>query len=107
LDGGAVTDYMTVYPERGNESFVAGALLSLVANPNDVQVVSTPPRGQKISGSVGFRVPVDVFEAFQALMAAPLKGGEPVVESVTVAEVEKDEPVKRKPGRPKKVQEDQ
>lgn len=101
---------MTVYPERGHESFVAGALLALVENPNDVQVVSTPPRGQKISGNVGFRVPVDVFEAFQTLMNTPLKEGEPVREGgAAVADVDKDVPVKpvKKAGRPKKVQEDQ
>lgn len=90
-----MSEYRTVYPDRGNEKFVAEALLAVADDPSQVQVDSRPHPDRK-SGP-GFRVPVEVFERFSNMMVA---------KSDDVAE-EKSEPVKpvKKAGRPKKAEE--
>lgn len=92
VDGGPVSDYVTVFPERGNEKFVAEALLSLVDDPNQVQVDSRPRPDAAISSAVGFRVPAEVFTEFQKLM------------NVSSGHDGEAKSVKRKPGRPRKVE---
>lgn len=105
MDGDPVSDYVTVFPEKGNEKFVAEALLSVADHPNQVQVDSRPRPDAGRSG-IGFRVPTEVFERFQAMVNAPATEGEKSPETVTVADVEKSEPVKPKKavGRPKKTE---
>lgn len=51
--------YITVIPEPGMKKVVGQALLAVAAYPNQVQVVSSP--------QFGYRVPADVFMAFEAL----------------------------------------
>jgi hypothetical protein len=80
---------MTIYPLKNNEKFVAKALLDLADNPFDVQVDSRPQQDR--GSTVGFRVPIELFERFQETMTTPAD----VVE-------EKSQPVKRRAGRPKK-----
>lgn len=89
-----MSNYVTVFPEKGNEKFVAEALLSVADHPNQVQVDSRPRPDAGRSG-IGFRVPAEVFERFQAMVNAPAD-----------VEQEKSEPVKPKKavGRPKKTE---
>lgn len=79
---------ITVYPDRGNETFVAQMLLSLVDNPNEVQPVSRP--------TVGFRVSDEVYERFVQMTS-----------STEESEPEVAKPVKRAKKAAPKVEEDQ
>lgn len=115
-----MSEYRTVYPDRGNEKFVAEALLAVADDPSQVQVDSRPHPDRK-SGP-GFRVPVEVFERFSNMMivtntkaaevieAMVSAGGvAPVIIEATAEEIEKmkSEPVKpvKRAGRPKKAEE--
>lgn len=97
-----MSEYVTVYPEKDNEKFVAEALLALADNPNDVQVDSR--RRQDILGGVGFRVPAEVFKRFEATMKTPAAKSEQSPD--VVADVDKSEPVRpvKRVGRPKKAE---
>lgn len=79
---------ITIYPDKGNETFVAQMLLSLVDNPNDVQPVSRP--------TVGFRVSDEVYERFVQMTSSPEESEPEVVK-----------PVKRAKKAVPKVEEDQ
>lgn len=64
--------YVTVIPEPGMNKVVAQALLSVAAHPNQIQVVTYP--------QFGYRVPADVFMAFDALgeLAQPAPVSPPI-----------------------------
>jgi hypothetical protein len=79
---------ITIYPDKGNETFVAQMLLSLVDNPNDVQPVSRP--------TVGFRVSDEVYERFVQMTS-----------SAEESEPEVVKPVKKAKKAVPKVEEDQ
>lgn len=85
-----------IFPEPGNVKVIARLLLDLADKPQDVEYVLWPAEG--------FRVGEDLLLKFEAQFLYPLaEGKEPISESVPVADVvREDEPVKRKPGRPKK-----
>lgn len=88
---------VTIIPGEGQAKFIAQDLLFLADHPRDVESVSRP--------QVGFRVSDELFERFEAFQ------GRDVVEAMTPAvEETKDEdqapPVPRR-GRPKKKVEDQ
>jgi hypothetical protein len=100
VDGGTVSDYVTIFPERGNEKLVAEALLVAADNPSQVQVDSRPRPDTK--SHIGFRVPIEVFERFEKMM-----NKEDVPDAAVVTDVQgEDVPVapKKKVGRPKKVE---
>ena len=91
-------DTVIIVPEPGELKSVAKDLLSLAENKMHVEYVMWP--------ETGFRVPESLAEAFIKLRRERGVPAEPVeaqVRAEAVAEVE-SEPVKRKPGRPKKVQ---
>ena len=85
-----------IFPEPGNTKKIAKALLALADKASDVEFVLWPAEG--------FRVPEELALAFEGTFTEVAKIGEPVGESFQVADVvtETAEPVKRKPGRPKK-----
>lgn len=104
---------MTIYPLKGNEKFVAKALLDLADNASDVQVDSRPQ--QEFGSVVGFRVPVELFNLFTETMSgkmaevvAPAQVSEGAAHNEDIdsgeLEVKPIKPVKRA-GRPKKVEE--
>lgn len=74
---------VTIYPEEGNFPAVAKALLAVADHPSQVRSVSHP--------RAGFEVPEEVYNRFEAAQNtdAPSAGAE-------------TEPVKRRPGRPRK-----
>lgn len=82
---------VTIYPEPGNRDsskYIAGVLLNLADNVHDVQTVSRP--------NLGFRVSDELYEKFVAFQSSPTS--EPVnVESGEAI----PKPAKRA-GRPKK-----
>jgi predicted secreted protein len=86
---------ITITPEPQAVKWVAQALLSLADHPRDVQMVSRPNRG--------FRVSEELYAKFQASVGADTNSTdspEPQAKPQTAA-------VKRKPGRPRKNQEGQ
>ena len=85
-------DTLNIYPEPGNLKKIAKQLLEMADKASDVEYIMWPEQG--------FRVPVELGDRFVALS---------VTEEVPTAPevVESEEPVKRKPGRPKKIQEGQ
>jgi hypothetical protein len=86
VDGDAVTITVIVHPEPPeNQKPLAQELLALADKPSDVEFVMWP--------EPGFRIPEDLFAKFlraRTKVENPPEDTEPV------------EPVKRKPGRPKK-----
>lgn len=89
-----------IVPENGELKKIAQQLLSLADNPKDVDYVMWP--------EPGFRVPEELAGRFVALrksLETP-KADVPAVEGASADEAPV-EPVKRKPGRPKKNVEDQ
>lgn len=79
---------VVITPEHGRVKEIAQVLLKLAAHPNDVQMVSWPAQGFRVSG--------DLFARFEYFMA-----GEDSAE--TESEPEVAEPVKKRPGRPRKI----
>lgn len=79
---------ITVYPEPGNFSVIAKALLQAAGSPSEVAYVSHP--------KAGFRVPKDVFERFEAATSHGLS------EQRQEASPAQTESRKRRPGRPRK-----
>ena len=77
-----------IFPEPGNTKLIAQALLALADKASDVEFVLWPQEG--------FRVPEDLALKFEGQFKV---GEDEVVEETTVVDIE---PVKRKPGRPKK-----
>lgn len=73
-----------IFPEPGNTKKIARTLLDLADKASDVEFVLWPQEG--------FRVPEELALKFEGLFEPE------VAEQVT----EVEEPVKRKPGRPKK-----
>ena len=77
-----------IFPEPGMTKLIARKLLDLTDNPTEVEFVLWPQEG--------FRVPEELALKFEADFN-PVKDFEGPVEATEV-----EEPVKRKPGRPKK-----
>lgn len=78
---------VTIYPEEGNFSSIAKALLAVADHPNQVRSVSHP--------KAGFEVPEDLYDRFEAAQSqdeAPAPASRP----------ELPETLKRRPGRPRK-----
>lgn len=94
-------DTVIIVPEPGELKSVARDLLGLADNKMHVEYVMWP--------ETGFRVPDYLADRFVKLRRERNVPAEPVVEQVGAeTEVEAvSEPVKRKPGRPRKVQEGQ
>lgn len=96
---------MNIYPEPGNLKKIAVRLLELADRPQDVEYIMWPEQG--------FRVPVDLGDRFVAEWVQETDSGPGHEESVKITvpaapEVAKsEEPVRRKPGRPKRNQEGQ
>lgn len=89
----AVITQVTVYPEEGNFSAIARALLEVAEHPRQVRSVSNP--------RAGFEVPMDVFERFA--LAWPYEDIEiPDEVDHQVGPPAQTEPPKRRPGRPRK-----
>lgn len=96
-----------VHPEPGFLKDVAQELLSLTANPYDVEYVMWP--------TPGFRIPEELLEMWESLTRPdPATGndapvGHPNLRALGEGrdEAVRVEPVKRKPGRPKKNTEGQ
>lgn len=63
-----VTATVTVYPEEGEFPRIARALLAVADSPAQVQVVSHP--------QMGFVVPEEVFDRFQAAEQADWEAGD-------------------------------
>jgi len=78
---------VTVYPEHDNFPAIARALLAAADHPGQVVSVSHP--------KAGFIVPQEVFLRFQAAVDAK-------VSSTDERAPAQAEPVKRRPGRPRK-----
>lgn len=91
-----MNEKILIFPEPGNVKVIARLLLDLADKPLDVEYVLWPQEGFRVSEELALK-----FEAqFTELLP---EGSEPISESVPVADaVREDEPVKRKPGRPKK-----
>ena len=90
---------VTIVPEPGNLKTIARELLDLAVKPSDVNYVMWP--------EPGFEVPEELAARFVA--ARPDTDVEPeetpqVEQTPAPAEVEEVKPVKRSPGRPKKIQ---
>lgn len=88
-------DTLTIWPDKGQEKFIAQILLSLADYANQVQVVSRP--------NTGFIVPVELGDKFVQLMA-----NEPHSDPVPVEETIAPKPAKRaynKKATPKKEDE--
>lgn len=87
MDGGTVTT-VTIYPEPENVKVIARLLTDLADHNTQVEYVMWP--------EPGFRVPEHVADKFLALWddKKSTEGGDTVEDT--------PEPVKRKPGRPKK-----
>lgn len=83
-----VTVFVTVYPEEGNFPAVAKALLAVADHPYDVVSVSHP--------RAGFKVSEELFERFEAAGQTEESN---VAQGAPPGETE---PVKRRPGRPRK-----
>ena len=94
-------DTVIIHPEPASElKNLAKELLALADKGSDVEYIMWPESG--------FRIPEELFAKFVAGRAKnhPVpEPTEPVVEATEPEEV--TEPVKRKPGRPKKIQEGQ
>lgn len=74
-------------------------LLDLADKRSDVEYVMWP--------EPGLRVPEDLFDKFAAARTKNAKVKDADVPADVVEDVEVTEPLKRKPGRPKKIQEGQ
>jgi hypothetical protein len=95
-------DRMTIFPEAGQVKDVAKLLLELADHPNQVMTTLDP--------AIGFKIPYWLYELFVQVWDE--RTGEEIIISgtVTVAASEPEvvepqiasEPVKRKPGRPRK-----
>lgn len=79
-----------IVPEPENVKAIARKLLDLADRPLSVEYVMWP--------EVGFRVPEELAARFVEAWETPEASGEQVP-----AETPEAEPVKRKPGRPKKI----
>lgn len=100
-NAGDAVDTVIIVPEPGELKSVAKDLLSLADSNMHVEYVMWP--------ETGFRVPDYLADRFVKLRRERSVPAEPVVPEIQ-AEAEAEvtsEPVKRKPGRPKKVQEGQ
>lgn len=99
--------HMTVFPEQSEIRDVAKLLLALADSPRDVTTTLDP--------TIGFRIPVWLYESFVTVWDSKKDGIEvtdagdvvitvPASEPAVIAEdgTEVIEPVKRKPGRPRK-----
>lgn len=84
-----------IIPEHGELKKIAQQLLALADNPKDVDYVMWP--------EPGFRVPEELAGKFVAFR----EGSDKSEAEVPATEQAPAEPVKRKPGRPKKNVEDQ
>jgi hypothetical protein len=101
-DGDAVViETMTIFPDASEVKEVAKLLLELADNPRQVATTLDP--------SIGFVVPLWLYETFVATWSVKLNAGfqdggdvvpatEVVVEALEVIET----PARRKPGRPRK-----
>lgn len=100
-----MTETVIVHPEPPeNQKLLAQELLGLADDFRDVEFVMWP--------EPGFRIPEELFARFLKMRTEQLPPSEeslPVKESeAEKSEAEENpEPVKRKPGRPKKIQEGQ
>ena len=87
-----------IFPEKGNTKLIAQQLLLFATHPTEVEYVLWPQEG--------FRVPEELAMKFEAefnMFDAPLvPASDPIVEVAAPAAEEVEEPVRRKPGRPKK-----
>lgn len=93
-------DTVIVFPEPGNLKKIARELTDLADRPLDVEYVMWP--------EPGFRISQELYAKFSAARGDEVRPDveevEEAEETVEVTEAA-EEPVKRKPGRPKKVQE--
>jgi hypothetical protein len=92
-------DQMTIFPEAGQVKDVAKLLLELADHPNQVMTTLDP--------AIGFKVPFWLYELFTQVWDKGLTEGAPVAEGAGIfladsGPEEVVEPVKRKPGRPRK-----
>ena len=91
-------DTLIIFPEPGEQKRIAKELIELAgAHPMQVEYVLWP--------EPGFRVPVELGDRFVAKRLAEQQGQDEVPAVAEEAVPTGVEPVKRKPGRPKKVQE--
>lgn len=97
-EGSGVVDRVTITPAPASVKDVAKLLLSLADSPYDVQATMDP--------GLGFVVSRELFDKFEAAWKQEARTGEPS-QVVDGDESPVEETVQRKPGRPRKKQDEE